>query len=284
MNFIRLKKWLPFLTAGAISLLIIYFSSCKIDHGLEPIYSKISGKVFITGEAPEKTDEIRVAVIKKFPPKRINELLFSNRISYQNDTSSYEIFVPPGTYDVVAVIWKEKYGAWNISDVVGVYGGIFIGDQLLPSYVPVTVPDNDAIVDSIDIPINLNVVNRPVTIEGNVTFQGSWPQNTGTMAVGAFTDIPEKGNFIDYYFKSVYIDFSLSTFVTEDDYRLRVHLGDTLRYISVLWINDTYDFSSITDIGFYATDADPNQPDSIVTNNREYKNIDILVDFSKMQE
>jgi len=284
MHLNNFKKHIPIVLFGIIGASLFYLLSCQIDHGLEPIYSKISGKIFITGEAPENTDEIRVAIIKTFPPKRINELLFSDRIPYQTDTSEYEIHVPPGTYDVIAVIWKEKHGPWNISDIVGVYGGIFLGDQLLPSYVPVTVPDNNAVVDTIDIPINLNIVNRPVTIEGNVTFQGEWPRNTGTMAVGAFTDKPAEGNFIDYYLKSVYIDFSLATFVTEDDYKLHVHLGDTLRYISVLWIDDTYDFTSLQDVGFYATEANPDQPDSIITNDTTYTGIDIQINFSQLQE
>ena len=91
------------LTLVVLSLL----PGCQIDHGLEPLFSKIMGKVIFTGEKPRHTDEVRVAVVKTFPPSDMAELLFSERLSLESDTAHYEIYLAPGKYDIVAVIWKE---------------------------------------------------------------------------------------------------------------------------------------------------------------------------------
>jgi hypothetical protein len=277
------KRRLIFFLSCCTCLIFLHIMNCRIDHGLEPIYSKIGGNIFFTGEEPPKTEEVRVAVAKDFPPKRINQLLFSDRIPHWQDTAYYEIYLPEGTYDVIAVIWKEKYGSWNISDIVGVYGGSFSGDLLFPTFKSVTIPHKDAVLDTIDIQANLNRVNRDAKIEGTVTFVGPWPQNTGTIAVGGFIEIPEKGNLIDYYFKSVYIDYSIPPFVEREDYLLRVHYTDTLKYISVLWIDDAFDLSSLRDIGFYKDPQDTTQPGMVTfTEDSTRTGIDITVDFSEM--
>jgi len=253
-----------FLNIIILSLLALLIPNCKIDHGLEPVSSKIMGKVIFHGDTPRYTDEVRVAVVKTFPPSDIAELLFSERISTYVDSVDYEIYLPPGTYDMVAAIWKEYNEPWNLSDIIGLYGGFFIGDQLVPTFQSVTLEDNFTILDGIDIETNLNRVNRDSKIEGTVTFEGSWPDDTGVIGVGAFTEIPTPGNYVDYYLKNVDIDYTVPIFVDSADYQLRVHSTDTLKYIVVLWINNTYDLTTIQDIGFYADPGDSTQPGTVM--------------------
>jgi hypothetical protein len=243
---------------------ILFIPSCRIDHGLEPMYSKIMGKVIFTGEIPRHTNEVRVAVVKSFPPSDMAELLFSERLSLDSDTARYEIYLAPGKYDIVAVIWKEYNYPWNLSDIVGLYGGLFIGDQLVPIYQSIEIEDNNTVLDDVDINANLNRVNRDSKIEGTVYFKGAWPENTGMVGVGAFIDIPNPGDLEDYYLKNVDIDYGLSTFVDSADYQLRVHSTDTLKYISALWLSNDYDFNQIKDIGFFADPSDTNQPGMII--------------------
>ncbi len=267
-------------------LICLYFTNCYIDHGLEPLFSKITGQIIYTGEAPSRTDEIRLAAARDFPPKDINELLFSEQIPYNQDTVSYELYLPQGKYEVVALIWKEKNRSWNISDLIGIYGGSFIGDQLIPTYQPITIADRYTVLEEIDIQANLNRVNRDASIEGEILFQGDWPENTGAIGVGAFTEIPEKGNALDYFFKGIDIDYSLPIFVNRTAYRLRVHATDTLKYIAVLWIDENYDLGELQDIGFYRDSLNPSSPGTVAIPEglSRVENIDMVVDFSEMGE
>ncbi len=284
MKKINRKTWL----VSFLILCAFLFSpllNCHIDHGLEPINSGISGRVFFKGEIPRHTDEVRVAVAKDFPPRNIKELLFSDMIDFYSDTANYRIYLPKGKYDVVAVIWKEHNEQWNISNIIGVYGGIFLGGRLIPTFKPVTIPSSKSFLDTIDIEANLNRVNRDAKIEGTINFIGPWPENTGVVGVGAFTEIPKQGDILDYYFKSIFIDYTVSTFVEKADYMLRVHSADTVKYIAVLWIDNTFDMNTIQDVGFYIDPDDTTgTAPGIVTVPKDstLKGIDITVDFSKM--
>jgi hypothetical protein len=271
------------ISAILLSFILLLSIYCHIDHGLEPIVSKISGKIFFKGEIPPHTDEVRVGAVKEFPPRSINELLFSDMIPFRQDTAQWEIYLSEGHYEVIAVIWKEHNASWNISDVIGLYGGEFIGDLLVPTYKSVTIPNSSTVIDTIDIEANLNRVNRDAKITGNITFLGEWPQNTGALGVGAFVDIPKKGNFLDYYFKNVALDYGIPSFINTFDYQLRVRSSDILNYIAVVWIDDSFDLTQIMDIGFYRDPQNPDQPGSItLSKNSTATDIDIIVDFSQM--
>jgi hypothetical protein len=264
--------------------------TCKIDHGLEPIGSRIGGKVFFFGDKnPYLTDEVRVAVIRQFPPRDIRELLFSEIIFSNSDRlpvapRPWEIYVAPGSYEIVAVIWKANNESWNISDIIGMYGGTFLGDQLVPPYPfkPIILSGSDSVIDTINIEANLNRVNRDATIEGTVTFIGTWPANTGVVGIAAFTSLPKKGDVMDYVLKNAALDYSVPTFVDHANYRLRVRSSDTLKYVAVMWIDNTYDFMAITDIGAYMDPDDPSQPGTVTPKTGQTLGINITVDFSRM--
>jgi hypothetical protein len=276
----REKSGFAFIPALLLAFFLLMLS-CKIDHGLEPVGSRIAGAVTFSGQIPPKTDQVRVAVTEKFPPRDITELIFSDALPYREGRADYEIYLPPATYEVVAVIWKEKNQPWNISDVIGIYGGSFVGDLLIPTFEPVTVPDSRTSVEDIDVECNFNKVNRDAAIEGTITFSGTWPDNTGIVGIGAFNDIPKPGDYIDYYFKNVALDYTVPPYVTRHEYRLRVRSGETLKYIAVLWINDDYNLASITDLGFYRNPADPSMPGIVaVAPDSIAEGIDIAIQFN----
>jgi hypothetical protein len=270
------------LTAGILLALL----ACSVDHGLEPIRSKIGGRVFIAGDRnPDLTDEVRVAVLKKFPPKDITELTFSE-ILFGNsdqppDTVPWEIYLEPGSYEIAAVIWKANNESWNISDIIGMWGGQFLGDQLIPPFpfVPIVLDGSRSVVDTIDIRANLNRVNRDAVIEGTVTFRGTWPSNTGVVGIGAFSEIPEPGNVLDYLLKNLALDYSVPTFTDRAAYRLRVRSTEKIRYLALMWINDAYDFGAIEDIGSSRDPADPSLPGSVDPSGKRVTGVDITVDF-----
>ncbi|MDM7926160.1 MAG: hypothetical protein QUS35_09100 [bacterium] len=261
--------------------------ACTVDHGLEPIRSKISGRVFFAGDAnPDITDEVRVAVLKKFPPKDITELTFSEIIFGNSDqppdTVPWEIYLEPGSYEIAAVIWKAHNQSWNISDIIGMWGGQFIGDQLIPPFpfVPIELKNSRSVVDTIDIRANLNRVNRDGLIEGTLTFTGEWPANTGVVGIGAFSEIPKSGDVFDYLLKNIALDYSVPTFTGSASYRLRVRSTETIKYVALMWINNAFDFGGIRDIGFYRNPANPSQPGSVNLAGKHVTGIDIRVDFA----
>ncbi len=284
MKALMINSFLKMLELILLIILLVILFSCNIDHGLEPINSKITGTITFYGDPPSTTDEVRVAVVKNFPPKNIKSLLFSNMIDFRKKTAEYELYLPKGTYEAVAVLWKEHNQSWNISNVIGIYGGSLIGDLLIPTYLSVTLVDNNTTVNNIDIQATLERVNRDAKIKGEINFVGDWPDNTGIMAVGAFTKIPEPGNYIDYFFSSIFIDYSIPTFVSSADYTLRVHGQDTVKYIAALWIDNSFDLSSIKDVGFYCDpqDSTGTKPGSVVVpTNSVQTGINMTVDFSK---
>jgi hypothetical protein len=276
--------------AVLLSILLIatvIFITCQIDHGLGPIHSKIGGRVYLQGNLPPHTDEIRIAAALTFPPRNINELLFSDMLQFKsgntitNPAPEWEIYLPEGTYGVVAAIWKGDNQSWNISDVVGVYGATFVGNVLAGYPQPVTIQHENHVLDTIDIAANLNRVNRDATIKGKITFLGKWPENTGITGVGAFFDIPEPNDPFDYFYKNAALDYGVKTFTEEYDYMLRVNSSDTLKYIAVLWIDDSFDLNQIHDIGFYPDPENPEIPGIVVVEpNSSASNINITVDFS----
>jgi hypothetical protein len=281
------RNVLLFLLAGWAFCFLL---RCEVDHGLQPIHSKIGGQIRFTGDrVPLDTDEIRVALIKDFPPRDIKELLFSDMVPFRaHDTVlvetpvPWEIFAPPGEYEMVAVIWKENNESWNISNVVGVYGGFFLGDMLFPTYKTVIVPSAHSEIDTLSIHANLNRVNRDAKISGTIAFKGDWPQNTGIVGVGAFVEVPRKGDLLDYYLKNAALDYGVTTFVREYKYQLRVRSADTLKYVAVIWINSSYDLTSIREIGFYADPKDPSKPGTVqAPRGMITGDVDITVDFSK---
>ena len=236
---------------------------CHIDHGLKPVESGIKGRVIFRGEFPTTTDQVRIAVARNFPPSQINQLLFSDPIDFRADTAQYELFVPQGTYEVVGVMWKEHNQSWNISDLIGVYGGLYIDDVYVPAYNPVSLPSSHSYPDSIDILADFSRVNRDAKIQGTVIFEGDWPSNSGLVAVAAFTAIPEVGNFTDYYFKSIYIDYSIQPYASQGPFQLRVSSQIPIPYIAVLWIDDEFNLGSALDVGFYEDPEHPGEPGSM---------------------
>lgn len=281
------QKSIYYLLILILPATILIWITCRIDHGLGPLHSKISGRVNLTGDLPKGTDEIRVAAALTFPPRNINELLFSDMLQFKSGNTitnwnpEWEIYLPEGTYGVVAAIWKGNNQSWNISDVIGVYGATFIGNVLSGLPQAVTIQNEHHVLDTINIEANLNRVNRDATIKGRITFQGKWPENTGITGVGAFFDIPVPNDPFDYFYKNAALDYSVTTFVEQYDYTLRVNSSDTLKYIAVLWIDNSFDLNNIHDIGFYPDPEDPDKPGTVtVQPNSSAEGIDMTVDFS----
>ena len=111
---------------GAI-LSAVLLSTVSCDTGLGLITTKIAGKViFIHPEnRPNSVESVWVIAAEKslFENPSLSDVVISDRpVNLFSDSSAYEVFVPHGSYVIVAAIWKEKGKDWNYLNILGIYG------------------------------------------------------------------------------------------------------------------------------------------------------------------
>lgn len=276
-----MKKPVFLISIGGLIAVSLFFLSCRVDRGLSPDLGVIKGKIIFehrTAEILKKTDEIRVAVAKSFPPSEFTELITSPPINkWAGDTVSYELYVPFGTYNILGVVWKGKGKAWNLSDVMGYYHS---AEDFLPS--PITVTRSHMVVDSIDVYADFDYVVREASICGTITYNGTWPANTEIMGIGAFRTPPDPNNIFSLLNVSS-AKIGIPIFVKTYHYCLPVSAG-TYRYIGLFWKAKGTPFTDIHYLGFY-TDPDSTEVPGIVTVQKgETKNgVDIFVDFNRFR-
>lgn len=129
------------------------FFSC--DTGLGLLETKITGRVvFINSDKkPDFVESVWVIAATKslFNNPTLNDLVISDRpVNLSKDSSDYQVFVPPGSYVIVAAIWKSKGEDWNFLHIVGRYGY----DPVHFSYYdtqPIVVSDRQKIASGRDI-------------------------------------------------------------------------------------------------------------------------------------
>ena len=265
---------------GTIGIALLFFA-CRVDRGLSPDLGVIKGKIIFehrTAEILKKTDEIRVAVAKSFPPSEFTELITSPPINkWAGDTVSYELYVPFGTYNILGVVWKGKGKAWNLSDVMGYYHS---AEDFLPS--PITVTRAHMVVDSIDVYADFDYVVREASICGTITYSGSWPANTEIMGIGAFKIPPDPNNIFSLLNVSS-AKIGIPIFVKSYHYCLPVSAG-TYRYVGLFWKAKGTPFTDIHYLGYYADPDSANVPGTVTVKKGETKDgVDIFVDFSTFQ-
>ncbi|GBD92430.1 hypothetical protein BMS3Abin05_00001 [bacterium BMS3Abin05] len=259
-------------------LSVLTLSSCKIDRGLSPDLGVIKGKIYFshrTSEILKKTDEIRVAVAKSFPPAEFTELITSPPLNkWGGDTLEYELYVPFGTYNILGVVWKAKGKPWNLSDVMGYYHDI---NSFLPS--PITVTRAEMEVDSINVYADFDYVIREASICGKITYSGTWPKETEIMGIGAFKRAPDPNNIFSLLNVSS-AKIGIPIFVSEFNYCLPLSAG-TYQYIGLFWKAKGTPFTSIYYLGFYADPDSASKPGAVTVVKGETRSgIDIHVDFS----
>lgn len=276
------RRWFgAFCVLGAAAIAAA-FHACD-DFGIDANFFKgtIRGEVVINERVPPNTDEIRVAVTKKYPPSDIISLIFSGPLPFNGDslvTSQripYDLQVPLDEYEAVFAIWKELDQSFNPADIIGLYG-----DLLMAEPISVTVTDSTPTVDHIDITIDFTKVKRTAKIEGRINYVGTWPSNTAAVAIFAFFEVPQvlPDDFIRYLgaFEILPTDPTLLAY----DYRLRVPPG-TYKYIAVFWLAQGAELLDFKTLGFYRNPQAPDQPGQVtVGDNETATGVDISADFA----
>ncbi|MDZ7288990.1 MAG: hypothetical protein ONB44_01270 [candidate division KSB1 bacterium] len=102
------KKCDTGITACFLTFLVI---SCT-DHGLEPVYEGISGKITFIGTWPDSTEWVRLAVFKEMPATvfdiPLKPPVFSDTLPRFVTSTNYRLTLSAGHYDWVVLAWKPK--------------------------------------------------------------------------------------------------------------------------------------------------------------------------------
>lgn len=275
-----MKKY--YLLLLPIAVLVVLIVGCEIDHGLYPIRYVIKGKViFFKGSPPANTDRVEVFALKEFPPKDPQNLLYLGQSGALNlaagNEVNYEIQVSPTTYQLVAVLWKEKGRDWSLTGLLGFYtGGL---TTILPD--SVMVSKEQPVADSVDIFANWEVVSKESVIAGRITYQGPWPEDTQLLLLAIYKAQPVSD--ISYLLLEN-VDYTQPIFVDSSSYRLPVNSG-VYNYVVLFWVGKKIKkLTDLVPIGVYEAPENPGSPGRVTVEPGEVKsNVDIHVDFNSIQ-
>ena len=156
---------------------------CETEPGLEPVNSSIRGTIFFEGDWPEETDIVQVMASTKFPPTGTQDLIFGDPIPFGVDSCEYILWVPPGEYQAIGVVWKEKQQAWNVTNILGMYF------QAATDFLPgkVVLQGKKSRIDSVDIFAKFSRAKKHVasSINGTIRVKGEWPKTAQAILAGA---------------------------------------------------------------------------------------------------
>lgn len=261
-------------------VLPVFLLSCQIDHGLEEIKTRITGRVIFidSHNRPPYADQARVVAVYQFPPAGFGDVLSSNTLPAGRDTSAFEILAQKGTYAALGVLWRRVGEGWNFSNLLGLYTA---PNELAPR--PVTVSDENPVADSIDIYATWVLALRDARIEGDITFVGAWPKDTQILGLAAFPIVPNLNNPRDLLQLRA-IDVSIPLFVDRYHYRLALARG-TYKFIALFWKGTSTPVEKIRPIGFYASRDNLRRPAEITLGPDERATgIDFVADFSTLPD
>ena len=272
---------------GWTLLLLLLGGGCQYDHGIEPIPYRIKGTVIFNGGAPPwYVREARIAIAKKFPPENLaTDLIYSDPLQFNRDSSrvepdtiNYELVVDPGDYPAAGVLWRKSGAAWDIANILGLYGLDFTSGSLSPK--GITIDDDHPIADSVNIFASWELTKRDAVIEGAIRFKGEWPRDTEIVAVAFFPIVPRTS--LDFLSVKA-LDINVPLFrAAPFHYRTAVGSGD-YKFIALFWKGKTTSIFDIRTIGFYNCPDDSLRPKALRVNPDETKSgIDFNVDFSTL--
>lgn len=275
-----MKNYIIILLIFGLPLFLIF--NCEIDHGLYPISYLIKGKViFFKGEPPENTDRIEVFALKEFPPKDPQNFLYlgqSGSLDYtKGNEVEYEIQVSGTSYQMIGVLWKEKGQDWNLTGLLGFYTGNL--QSIFPDSVVIT--KEHPVVEDVNIYANWETVNKDANISGKITYTGEWPEDTQLLLLAIYP-IKPTSEFQFLLFENV--DYTQSIEVDTSSYRLAVN-SSVYNYVVLYWVGKSIKkLTDLVELGFYQSPPNSGQPGRVeVDSGEEAKNIDIYVDFSKIE-
>lgn len=261
-------KLLKFLLLLGIAFL---YSQCEIDPGLRPVNSNIRGTIYFEGDWPEETDIVQIMAATKFPPTGFQDLILGDPIPFGVDSIKYALWVPPGEYPAIGVVWKEKGQAWNVTNILGMY--FQSPSDFLPG--KIIVRGKEATVDSVNIIAKFSRAKKAVksSINGMIRVKGKWPATAQTMLAGASVEMMP-ASLLD-----IILSAPLPIGQDSTKYTIPVPKGK-YRLVGAIFIEEGAEIS-FNNITFYKkkpTDFLPGSVD-VPTDTSKINGIDILINF-----
>jgi hypothetical protein len=266
-----------------LSVMAASFFSCDVDQGLGVLESRISGKVYFLGSElrPQNVDEVRVVAASNFPPQGFGDVFFSEAIPFDGDSAAYEMPLPVDNYPAVAVLWKPRGEDWNFTSLLGFYG---FKPPLNAQLLPVNLTNEQPVAEHVDILALWSFAQFDAHAEGEITFQGAWPEDTEIVMLGAFTVIPDLKNIVNSLVFLGGIDFAVPRFVESYSYRMAVRNGQ-YQFLCLFWKDRGSAWDQIRAIGFYPAGDDPSKPGQFtLTPSGAISNINFVADFGTLPD
>jgi hypothetical protein len=245
----------------ALTTIIVLASRCSDDHGVAPLPGNLAlDVIFINNKIPTDTQGIYLFIAPTFPPHAINEMFLSpNSLPFKKllnnvqegarDTLYTEMNLPYGHYEAIGLWWYNKNTESNLADVFT----LKIGSNLLPAQIDIT-PENPFV--HTDLWANLTRVERDASIEGTITFNGPFPENTLATAIAAYSRKPVEK--VEYLVFLLSMDFSID----KNPYHFVLPVSSRnkkIDYLAVFWLAERSGLDNFRTIGFY---RDPNNPEN----------------------
>lgn len=110
-----------------VLLVLIGLAALSCDTGLGLMTTRITGQVIFHNpdKKPDYVESVQVVVASRslFESPSLDDVILADRpVNLSQQKASYEVFVPPGTYPMIAAIYKKKGQDWNYLNILGVYG------------------------------------------------------------------------------------------------------------------------------------------------------------------
>jgi hypothetical protein len=253
-----------------LTFLLLSAGGCNYDHGLDPVPSRIKGMIiFEGGPPPFYVREARLVVAKKVPPENFTtDVILSDPLPFNRDASHtgpdtvhYEVVVEPGTYAITALLWRREGQAWNIANILGLYGVDFAKQQFTPK--EIVIDSGHPVADSVDVHAYWLFTMRDANISGTINFKGAWHADTDFFVLGFYSEIPRSQ--FDYLNFSSFLFVLQRAPVASYSYSAAVNSGK-YKFIALFWKGKTTNLADIRAIGFYRCVEDSLFPASAETN------------------
>jgi len=263
----------------------LLFQACEFDHGLGLSPSRISGKVIFVGtdDRPSNVEEVRVVAAARFPPTGVSDIFFSNAVDFAADSSEYEIILPYGNYQAIAVLWKPRNDDWALESLLGFYGFDPFTFQASLKNVELTEQNPEA--TDIYVPALWGFTTFDARVEGTLTYRGNWPEDTEIVVMGGFTQVPDLNDIgLAVLLSLGGINFTLPQNVTSYQYELAVRKGD-YKFVGLFWKGRNIPWDKIRCIGFYPAANDSTMPGSFsLPPEGRITGIDFVADFNTLPD
>ena len=276
-----MKKFYLFVFVALFAALL--FNACEFDQGLGLSPSKITGNVIFLG-SPDTTisvDEVRVVAAAQFPPTGVADIFFSNAVNFGRDTASYEIVVPYGNYPAIAVLWKPRGEDWALESLLGFYG---FKPPLQADLLGVELTEQHPVASNVDIFGLWNFAQFDARVEGDLTFVGTWPEDTEMVLLGGFNRVPDLDNLLTALGFLGGINFTLPRNVSAHHYEMAVRNGE-YQFLGIFWKGRNIGWDKIRCIGFYRAPDDPAKPGKFTVGpSGRITGINFIADFNTLPD